>query len=176
MKNIEIKTRLDDRSRVERQLRALGARGMWCRLQRDTFFTVPRLGQMTGWLKLREADDSPPELIAYRRSPPDRGPHASDYDVVVVSDAETWKRLLTRVLPIDRVVEKLRTLWLYENTRIHLDRVEGLGQFLELETVVRGPDVEAAHAETRRLMAVLHIREEDCIRGTYRDLLAAEDG
>ena len=170
MQNIEIKARLEDRARVERQLEALGAKKMWTRRQEDTFYRVPQLGSMPSWLKLREAEDSPPELIAYRRAPAHGGPHASDYELIVVKDAAAWKRLFSRVLPEDKVVKKTRTLWLYESTRIHLDSVEGLGEFLELETLVHGPP-DVARAETLRIMEILHLSEEDCLTGAYRDLL-----
>ena len=184
MKNIEIKARLDDRTRVERQLVALGARRMWVRRQRDTFFAVPekqatdpegagvperRRGH--GWLKLREVDGRRAELISYSRSASST-PLVSDYDVVTVDDPATWKRLLARALGEDRVVEKERTLWLYENTRVHLDRVEGLGDYVELETVIQRQTEAEARAETRRLMEVLHIQEPACIERPYRDLLS----
>ena len=55
MQNIEIKAKMVDRSRVERQLTALGARRMWVRWQTDTFFLVPEQSGMRRWLKLREA-------------------------------------------------------------------------------------------------------------------------
>ena len=181
MKNIEIKARLDDRTRVERQLAALGARRMWVRRQRDTFFSVPQRrttvpdGPLTdggaGWLKLREVDGRRAELISYSRSS-SSVPRVSDYDVVTVDDPATWKRLLTRALGEDRVVEKERTLWLYENTRVHLDRVEGLGDYVELETVIQRQTEAEARAETRRLMEVLHIQEPACIERPYRDLLS----
>ena len=71
-------------------------------------------------------------------------------------------------------MKKERTLWLYENTRVHLDRVEGIGDFIELETVVQEAlDADSARAETLRLMDVLHLDPAECIEGAYRDLLAA---
>ncbi len=117
MKNIEIKTPIGDRAAVESGLEAMGARRVWRRMQRDSFFAVKR-----GWLKLREADECEPELISYVRATDSSSPRTSDYDVVPVDDADVWKRLLGRVLDLDAVVEKERTLWLYEHTRIHLDR------------------------------------------------------
>lgn len=171
MQNIEIKTPLHSRVDTERRLQALGARRVWTRRQKDTFFGVPN-----GWLKLREAGAEPAELISYRRSAPEGdgildGLRASDYDVLPVGDAESWKRLLGRVLPVETVVEKERTLWLYEHTRIHLDRVARLGEYLELETVVRDIPPEEARAETRRVIDALSLREHEFIHVPYRELL-----
>jgi len=166
MQNIEVKTRLHDRQNAERRLEALGARRMWARRQKDTFFTAPH-----GWLKVREAEGRPPEVISYRRATEEAGPRVSDFDVVVVGDATTWKRLLGRVLPLDKVVEKERTLWIYEHTRIHLDRVDGLGDFLELETVVEGMDVGDARQETARVVAALALDPAEFVAVPYRDLV-----
>jgi predicted adenylyl cyclase CyaB len=173
MQNIEVKARMADRGRIEKQLTALGARRMWVRRQRDTFFRVPPPASGRSWLKLREVEGRRPEIISYWRPEGREGPRASDYDVMVLEEVGNWKRLLGRVLPEDIVVAKERTLWLYENTRIHLDRVEGLGDFVEIETVVRDLRIDVAREETLRLMDVLHLAPEDSIEGAYRDLLAA---
>ncbi len=166
MQNFEIKAKLKDRANVEHRLRALGAKCLWTLRQMDTFFNVPR-----GWLKLREADGRPPELIAYERSTEVAGPRSSFYEVMALKDLEGWKRLLGRVLPVDRIVKKERTLWIYQHTRVHLDRVEQLGEFLELETVVEGISDREAHLETQRLLETLGIERSDLIAVPYKDLL-----
>ncbi len=166
MQNVEIKTPLRDRPKVEKRLEAVGARRMWQRKQRDTFFKVPK-----GWLKLRETEETRPEVISYERSTSHSGPRESRYDVVPVGNAETWKRLLGRVLPTDTVVEKERTLWVYEHTRIHLDAVVGLGDYLELETIIMDIDPEEAKSEAERLIQVLALDPADFVAVPYRDLL-----
>jgi len=166
MLNIEIKARLHDRKNEETRLAALGARRLWTHRQKDTFFAVP-----LGWLKLREVEGRPAEVISYRRPTTHAGPRASDFDVILVEDGAAWLRLFARVLATDKVVAKERTLWIYEHTRVHLDRVDGLGEFLELETVVEEITQEAARAETQRLVATLGIQERDLVAVPYRDLL-----
>lgn len=167
MQNIELKTRLTDRAKIEKKLSALGARPMWVRNQRDTFFAVSE-----GWLKLRETEGKPAELISYRRSSEDSGPRPSDYDVLLVGDGAAALRLLSRVLPIDRVVEKERTLWIYEHTRVHLDRVGSLGEFLELETVVESGKLDEARAENARVVDTLGLDAAQFVAESYRDLLS----
>jgi len=166
VQNIEVKTRLAERAKVEKKLSALGARPMWVRTQKDTFFVVSE-----GWLKLRESEGKPAELISYRRSSEHSGPRPSDYDVLLVGDGAAALRLLSRVLPIDRVVEKERTLWIYEHTRVHLDRVAKLGEFLELETVVEPGKLEEARAENARIVETLGLEETEFVAQSYRDLL-----
>ncbi len=170
MKNIEIKTPLDDRSRVERALESMDARIEWVREQRDTFFHTPTVG----WLKLREekaTDIERAELISYRRPTDETGPRTSDYDLAPIDDPAAWKRLLERVLPIRGVVAKERTLWLWRHTRIHLDRVEGLGDFLELETVVAGISPGEALAESREAIERLALDADRFVAVPYLELL-----
>ena len=69
MKNIEIKSPLADRPGTEERLRSLGAKLEWTRRQVDTFFN-----SHSGWLKLREVEGCPAELISYRRSLENSGP------------------------------------------------------------------------------------------------------
>ena len=167
MKNIEMKARLLDRRAAEDRLRAMGAREAWTARQTDTFFTVAQ-----GWLKVREADGRPAEVISYRRSTGEAGPRPSDYDVLVVPDGEAWRRLLARVLPVRGVVKKERTLWLHRHTRVHLDRVDGLGEFLELEAVVEGIGESEARAEADALLAAVGAAVGDMVPVPYLELLA----
>jgi predicted adenylyl cyclase CyaB len=169
MQNFEIKCRLRDRSAVEKRLRALRAKRQWSHKQRDTFFAVP-----SGWLKLREETGKSPEMIAYQRPVQVGGPRLSDYDVIKIKDPLRWKSLLLRVLPGAGTVRKTRTLWRYKHTRIHLDRVVGLGDFLELETVITKQSAAAAEAEAEALIHELRLDRADFIGVPYRDLLAVQ--
>lgn len=164
MRNIEFKAHLRDRAAVEMRLAELGAELVWTRHQRDTFFEAP-----LARLKLRVADGAAPELIAYVRS--DRGAaRPSDWTAVEVPDAEAFVAVVGRALPVEAVVDKQRTLWMHGHTRVHLDRVEGLGDFLELETVLDGIDEQAGLEECEALREALGIRAEDLVALPYRDL------
>ena len=169
MQNVEIKCPLEDRAAVEERLEALGAEEVWTRRQRDTFFRVP-----DGWLKLREAPDTEgvaPELIAYRRSTDTADARPSNYERAPVDDARRWLTLLGHVLQRETVVEKTRTLWRYEHTRVHLDRVEGLGEFLELETVLDGIDMGAGQAENRVVIDALALEPARFLARPYKEML-----
>lgn len=165
MRNIEIKAPLPDRGRVEAALVALGAREVWTQHQRDTFFRVEE-----GLLKMREQDGRA-ELIAYRRSTDSTDPRPSDYHRRPLDDAAAWQTLLAHVHPVESVVEKDRTLWLFENTRIHLDRVEGLGDFLELETVLDGIDEESGRVENDLVIEKLALQRDTFLAVPYKTLL-----
>jgi len=134
--------------------------------QRDTFFVVPR-----GRLKLRVLGSGDCELIYYER-PDDAGAKLSEYFVVRSSDPEAFLELLSAVLEVRGVVAKRRFLYRIGRTRVHLDEVEGLGTFMELEVILdEGESPEEGRAVAERLSAELEIENEDRVRGAYIDLL-----
>lgn len=135
--------------------------------QDDSFFQVPH-----GRLKLREFADGSAQLIHYHR-PDAPGPKVSDYVISPVPDPASMRLALTRACGLLGRVRKQRTLLLAGQTRIHLDRVEGLGEFLELEVVLREDQSEAdGQRIAQALMRDLGVAPEDLLRGAYLDLLA----
>jgi adenylate cyclase class IV len=90
---------------------------------------------------------------------------------VPVPDPRALAAALEHVLGRDKVVAKERTLWRHGATRIHLDRVDGLGDFLELETLIRDGGSAAAARECRALLDSLGVLPEDLVPVPYRDLL-----
>lgn len=134
--------------------------------QDDTFFQAPQ-----GRLKLREFADGSAQLIHYHR-PDAQGPKVSDYVISPVPDAASMRQALGRACGLLGRVRKRRTLLLAGTTRIHLDRVEGLGDFLELEVVLRD-DQTAADGEriAQGLMQQLGVQPTQLLSGAYLDLL-----
>jgi predicted adenylyl cyclase CyaB len=165
--NLEIKARCADLDAARARALALGARPVGVDRQLDTYFRTA-----AGRLKLRESQLSGGQLVPYLR-PDIPGPRRADYRVVPVEDPESLKALLSAILHVHRVVEKQREIWLLDNVRIHLDRVAGLGAFLELEAVFDGsPAAEAAERQKlERLMGALGIRDPDLVDGSYEGLI-----
>jgi predicted adenylyl cyclase CyaB len=168
-RNVEIKARVRDMNAVRARAAALSDAPAVVLEQEDTFFNVP-----DGRLKLRVFPDGKGELIAYRR-PDSVGPKTSEYFVYRTPHFGALKELLTVALGIRGVVRKRRLLYLVGATRIHLDDVEGLGAFLELEVVLTEGQSEAeGESMARRLLAELGIRDADRVAPAYIDLLEAE--
>ena len=164
MRNLEFKTRLDDPKAALARARALGAE-LWGDLrQTDTYFNVP-----TGRLKLRETAGLQAELIAYARDE-DAADRPSDYQIARTPDPAPLLDVLTRSLGVIAVVRKRRTLVTLDTARIHLDNVQQLGSFLEIEVVV-GEDEAAARARFDSLLDGLGYTPADGIRASYLDLL-----
>lgn len=166
-RNLELKARLVDPDAVVAKVLALPPRHAEVQHQIDTYFAA-----RCGRLKLREIDGERAELIAYER--PDRTDvRASSYRVVPVTDPNALAAALAAALGVRGRVVKRREIYLWQNVRIHIDRVEGLGAFLEFEAVIAedaGDEVSQQRLET--LSQRLGIRSEDTIAGSYSDLLA----
>ena len=168
--NVEIKARVADPAAVERVARQLtGGADPVVLTQEDTFFPAA-----TGRLKLRKLAPDRGELIHYVR--PDRtGPKTSEYTLVPTTTPDRLRDALAAALGTRAVVRKVRRLWLVGPTRVHLDHVEGLGDFVELE-VVLAPGQAPSEGETiaRELMGRLGVRSSDLVEGAYADLLLPE--
>ncbi len=164
--NIEIKARVTDAEALERRVRSLADRGPEDLTQDDTFFACPR-----GRLKLRELAPDRGELIFYDR-PDAAGPKLSDYVVAPTKAPAALREALARAFGECGRVRKTRRLYLAGTTRIHLDDVEGLGAFLELE-VVLAPEQTAAAGEAiaADLLARLGVAPTQLVAGAYLDLL-----
>lgn len=164
--NVEVKASLHDVHR-QYQLAIQIADGEPEKLvQRDTFFHSPE-----GRLKLREIQGQTSQLIHYFRDD-DPELRQSDYVITPVQEADSMSLALMRSMGIRGVVEKVRSLWIVGQTRIHFDEVKDLGNFVELEFVMRdGQSPEEGHAFASSLMERLEIRPDDIIDCAYIDLL-----
>jgi homotetrameric cytidine deaminase len=165
MRNVELKSRDPDPARTLELALKLGASDEGEIEQRDTYF-----GGSRARVKLREQTPGEDELIAYRR-PDDDEARVSDYLRVPVPDAAALKEALDAAYGTKVVVAKRRRLLLWENVRIHLDEVKGLGSYMELEGLVDGDDDGPARARVERLREELEIDAANLVAGSYSDLL-----
>jgi homotetrameric cytidine deaminase len=159
-RNLEIKARdADPRRSLELALEA-GAEDHGEIAQRDTYF-----GHAAGRLKLREQTPGETELIQYRR-PDEPGPRTSEFRRAPVAEADSLREALDDALGTLVTVSKSRRLLLWHGIRIHLDEVEGLGSFVELEAPGDGEELD-------ELRSKLEIAGADLEAGSYSDLLLA---
>jgi predicted adenylyl cyclase CyaB len=164
--NIEIKARLADVPTFAAAVAAMSDTPPQTIRQRDTFFRCS-----TGRLKLRELDAERSELIFYARADV-AGGRQSRYEITPVADAATLRTLLRAAFGETVVVEKTRVVYLVGQTRVHLDSVNGLGSFLELEVVLRpGQSPAEGHEIADELMRRLNIQESDLLATSYADML-----
>ncbi|HVN29801.1 MAG TPA: class IV adenylate cyclase [Candidatus Binataceae bacterium] len=164
MQNLEAKFRLSDLERARWQAEAIGYRYAATLRQRDTFFRVA-----LGKLKLRE-EESGAWLIYYDRE--DRGDlKLSNYEIVPTPEPEKTRAMLTQALGTIAVVEKERILMMRDHIRFHLDDVEGLGEFGEIEAVLADAgDLERSRPMVDQLLGALGIKPVELIEVSYFEL------
>jgi cytidine deaminase len=170
MRNIELKARDPDPARTLERALAIGAEDIGEIRQRDTYFAGAR-----GRLKLREQEtDGPPlfdELIEYSRAD-STDARTSTYRRVPVADAAPLREALDSAYGADVTVTKRRRLLLWEGVRIHLDEIDGLGSYLEIEALAEPEsDLTEEHEKVERLRGELGIQDADLVATSYADLV-----
>ncbi len=165
-RNVEIKAKVSDLTLLRGRVESVAHRGPTLIEQEDTFFECP-----SGRLKLRRFSDQKGELIFYQRPDAD-GPRESQYFISTTPDPQTLRTVLTRAYGVRGVVRKRRTLFWIGQTRIHLDEVEDLGAFLELEVVLEQHQTTTDGIEiAQKLMEDLEVDETALVSQAYIDLL-----
>jgi homotetrameric cytidine deaminase len=169
-RNVEVKALDPDPQRSLAVCRELGADDRGVLVQRDTYFRVP-----SGRLKLREEQGAGATLVQYHRSDAAEA-RESRYRLVAVADAEGLCEALDAALGTLVVVEKERHLLLFKDVRIHLDRVRGLGSFLELEGVAAAAsDLSSERRRVGALAEALGIGPATIVAESYSDRLLGAD-
>lgn len=165
-RNIEIKARIASVAVLLPRVAALADRGPVAIEQDDTFFRCAN-----GRLKLRALSERDGELIFYRRDDAP-GPKASFYLRSPTAEPDALRETLAAAWGVAGRVRKHRTLFMVGRTRVHLDAVEGLGDFLELEVVLDDAEDPAAGVlEAQALMARLGVEPAQLVARAYVDLL-----
>jgi predicted adenylyl cyclase CyaB len=167
--NIEIKATLQNRAAVEATAARLSDAGPETIHQQDFFFSGGGAR-----LKLRILAPDRGELIRYERADVAEA-RCSRYLIARTPDPQILLDILTATLGRTGVVKKTRTLYLVGQTRIHIDHVEGLGDFLELEVVLRPGQSEAAGKSiAATLLSDFRIGKQQLIGEAYIDLVARQ--
>ena len=167
-RNLELKARDGEPEDSLEACRKLGAVDCGVLWQRDTYLNTPR-----GSLKLRVQRPGHCQLIHCQRAD-EPGERESHYRIMEVSDPETTRAFLSESLGVQATVTKRRRLFLWRSVRIHLDDVEGLGRFIELEAVTPPEsDLSAEHELIGELRRRLAIADARLVAGGYATLLVA---
>lgn len=160
--NLEIKVALPSHKKVKTILNDAGAEFKGILNQKDIYYKAP-----SGLLKMR-IQDTNIELIRYNRNE-SGNTRWSNYDVIELSGRKV-PEFFDGILTVETVVQKKRELWLYDNTRVHLDTVKNLGYFLELETLVIAGRKDA-QKRFDKMLGMLNLDFDNQIRASYRNLM-----
>ena len=165
---VELKAKVRDHKFLKRKLSALGAKYIGTLKQSDLYFKVPE-----GKLKLREIEGSAAaELIYYNRENI-AGPKSNDAYLLRVQDSKDLSKILKKILTSVVIVKKVREIYCYQGTHIHLDAVSKLGDFVEFErpTSKNARRLENDREILKQLLHKLQIAPENLVTLSYSDLL-----
>jgi predicted adenylyl cyclase CyaB len=165
---VELKARVNDLDALRKKLSDLGADYKCTFHQNDQYFVVPE-----GRLKLRTVKDTDSaELIYYERENI-LGPKSDDAYILSVHEPADLKNILMKILKPFIVVEKVREIYQYNGTQIHLDRVKKLGDFIEFEREVADNQnsIENGLQVLEKLISSLKIPSSNLESHSYSDLL-----
>lgn len=162
--NFEFKARLRNEALVRQVLKKLRARFVGIDHQMDTYFRVPH-----GRLKVREGNIEN-ALIFYER-PNTAGARAARIQMVELPPKNAVKSILRAALGVLTVVRKRREIYFVGNVKIHLDRVRGLGKFVEVEAISRTGKLDVVQAQAREFQRLFQIAPEDLVGESYSDLI-----
>jgi adenylate cyclase, class 2 len=159
--NLELKIKLKSFQQIEDLLTGHKVQFRGMLKQKDIYFKVK-----SGLLKLR-IEHGTYTLIRYLRD--EKGKRWSNYELLYLHGKDPEK-YLRHLFDIETIVEKRRKLYLWKDTRIHLDNVKGLGKFLELETLLVSTK-KNAFEQFNELKMFLKIDKYKQIRKSYKNLV-----
>lgn len=162
--NFEFKARLDNHSRIRKILKRLRARFVGTDHQVDTYFRIPR-----GRLKAREGTIEN-ALIFYRRTNRARA-RQSRIELMPLRPGNHLRDVLASAFGVLAVVDKQREIYFVGNVKIHLDKVQGLGRFVEVEAISRGGNLKKIRAQAREFQKWFGIRPSQIVAFSYSDLV-----
>ena len=164
--NIEIKARTDRTDAIREYLLSNGAELKGTDRQTDTYFNV-----CNGRLKLREGNIEN-NLIYYERVETG-GLKQSNVEMIAVSEGPVLRSMLSKSLGVKVIVAKVREIYYIGNVKFHIDVVEGLGSFVEIEACDRFEKIpeEKLRAQCAFYMQEFGVREEDLVKASYSDLI-----
>lgn len=166
MKNVESKFKVKDFREIKVSLKRIGARYVAKLNQLDTYYHC-----QNGRLKIREINHHQYELIFYQR-PNINKPKISNLQVTNLKEnqVKAFKKLFKDALGVKNIIKKVRYLWLYKNTRIHLDIVQDLGKFIELETIDRNISLKKAKIEHAKIIKILALSRAKKLSKSYCEI------
>ncbi len=163
--NIEIKVRVPSTHKIREILLSHNAVSFGIDHQIDTYFEVPK-----GRLKVREGNVEN-SLIYYERS---NKAEARESDILLekLNDNSNIKNILNKVLEPKIVIDKRREIFFIDNVKFHIDEVEGLGRFIEIEAISENSQFTKAYLEQQveNYSKIFNLKKKNILNLSYSDL------
>jgi adenylate cyclase class 2 len=165
--NLELKIKIESIESLIEKLKSINAKQNSVLIQKDIYYKTPK-----GLLKLRIENETK-TLIYYNRDEASKN-RWSDFNLLKIED-DNAEEFLSKLFEVEDIVEKERQLFWFNNTRIHLDEVKELGNFLELETLVIDGKADA-EKRFNEIVRLLNLDLSKQIKKSYKNLIAEKTG
>ncbi|MGZ5285686.1 MAG: class IV adenylate cyclase [Flavisolibacter sp.] len=167
--NYEFKAKCEDLSFIEDILLQKNPEFAGTDHQVDTYFNVPN-----GRLKLREGRIEN-ALIQYNRADI-AGAKTSQVVLYQARPGSALKQALVNALGIKVVVDKKRKIYFIDNVKFHLDEVENLGTFVEVEAIDADGNLglEKLKMQCNGYAQLFQINQKQFMAESYSDMLMAK--
>lgn len=164
--NIELKARTDKADFIRQYLLHNGAAFKGTDHQTDTYFNTPK-----GRLKLRQGNIE--NTLIYYERPDQSGPKQSDFQLMEIENGDALKAILSKSLGIKVVVDKKREIYYIRNVKFHIDSLQDLGNFVEIEAsnAFQPLPLDQLHEQCNFYREAFQIHDEDLIQISYSDML-----
>jgi len=170
MKNIELKAKYPNQKAAMVIAENLGAKYEGILEQEDIYFKISP-AKLKERLKLRIINKADYELIYYKRANL-KSARESEYEIFKVRNGMELLNVLKSILLVISIIKKKREVYIFENVRIHIDTVKGLGKFIEFEAVCRNKkEIKDAQLKLKKLVSEFNISTKNLIKMSYSDLI-----
>jgi len=168
---VEVKARCKNQDEIRGYLKEHHADYKGIDHQVDTYFNIPK-----GRLKLREGKTE--NFLIYYERLDKEGPKQSKVALFASEPGSTLKEVLAKALGVLAVVDKKREIYYIENVKFHVDVVEGLGTYVEIEAIDMDANIEKdkLNEQCQKYINDMGIRDQDLIAVSYSDLLLKKLG
>lgn len=166
MRNLELKVKCTDHRQALKAVKLLGAINAGVLKQRDVYFNLK-----PGRFKLRTINKTEHQLIYYKR-PNEASAKYSNYFISEIKHPNRVERILKDIYGIRVIVIKSRKLFLWQNVRIHLDKVFRIGTFMEFEIVcISKMEEKESYEKMKYLIRLFNIHKKNILKSSYSDIL-----
>jgi len=168
--NVEIKARSKGIFRIRELLLQRNARFVGTDFQRDTYFKVKK-----GKLKLREGEIE--NYVIYYERDEIRGLKKSDVSLIKLDSQSELSNVMKKAFDVLAIVKKRREIYFIDNVKFHLDSIDGLGEFVEIEAKDEQMNLGITLLENqcKFYMELFKIEFKDLINKSYLDLINEEN-
>jgi len=167
--NIEIKAKCNDPTEIRNILNSRNADFKGTDRQVDTYFKA-----RNGRFKMREGSIEY-SLVFYDREDI-AGPKKSDVIYYHPRKTDPTKQQLSKAIGKLVIVDKQREIYYIDNVKFHIDTVQKLGNFVEIEAIDNTGEIgsEKLYEQCQEYLKLFNILEEDLLTNSYSDMLLAK--